>query len=179
MNLMIAGIQGSGKGTHASHLSQLLGIKHISFGDTIKMCLEEEPELVYPYSLEKYNNGELAPDEVLFRVADKFVMEAANEGGFILDGFPRTQGQMDYVMKNIPIDVCIFLEISEEVAIKRLKSRGRSDDTEEGIKHRLKQFNEITSPIFTELEKAGKLHRVNTDQCHEDSFNDIMKVIAV
>lgn len=175
MNLIIAGIQGSGKGTHATSLANKFNLKHISFGDTIKECLTNDPSLVYPYTLNKYNNGELAPDDVLFKVADKYL----TEGNFILDGFPRTQGQMDYILDHFKIDHCIYLELSEDVAIKRLKSRNRSDDSDEGIKRRLTQFHERTEPIFKIFEDRGIMTHVNSDQTEEDTLKKIIEIFAI
>jgi adenylate kinase len=175
MNLMIAGIQGSGKGTHASTLAEIFSLKHVSFGDAIKECLVNDTALVYPYTLDKYNNGELAPDDVLFKVADKYL----SQNGFILDGFPRTQGQMDYVLNNFKIDHCIYLELEEETAISRLKERGRSDDTDESIKRRLTQFNQITKPIFKVLEDRGIMTRVDANGTREEVFNNIIEIFAV
>lgn len=175
MNLIIAGIQGSGKGTHAASLAEIFKIKHISFGDAIKECLNNDASLVYPYTLEKYNNGELAPDDVLFKVADKYL----TDGGFILDGFPRTQGQMDYILDNFKIDHCIYLELDEEVAVERMKSRGRSDDSDDGIKRRLTQFHERTEPIFKVLEDRGIMTRVNSNLPKDETFAEIIKVFAV
>lgn len=175
MNLMIAGIQGSGKGTHAATLAKIFKLKHISFGDTIKECLTNNPSLIYPYTLEKYNNGELAPDEVLFKVADTYL----TEGNFILDGFPRTQGQMDYILDHFEIDHCIYLELEEDVAIERLKSRGRSDDSVEGIKRRLIQFHEHTEPIFKIFEDRGIMTRVNSNQTEEDTLKKIIEIFVI
>ena len=175
MNLIIAGIQGSGKGTHAHTLSKMLNLTHVSFGDALKDCLVNDTALVYPYTLMKYNNGELAPDDVLFKVADKYL----KLDGFILDGFPRTQGQMDYVLDNFKIDHCIYLELPEAVTIERLKARGRSDDTDDGIKRRLTQFHELTEPIFKVLDNKGILTRVNTDQPIDKSFAEIINIFAV
>lgn len=163
MNLIIAGMQGSGKGTHAKKLAKELKITHISFGDTLKKCLKDDPELVSPYTIENYNNGELAPDEILFKVADKYITEAENKGGFILDGFPRTKPQMDYLLENWTIDKCLYLDITKQTAIKRLKKRGRSDDTESGIRRRLDQFNNITKPIFIEMDINKQLTKVDAN----------------
>ena len=178
MNLIIAGIQGSGKGTHAKKLANTFDLVHISFGDALKECFTTDPNLVYPYTLERYNRGELAEDEVLFRVATKYLRNAEEKGGFILDGFPRTQGQMDFVLENWEIDRCIYLELGEEVAIERLKSRGRSDDTEEGIRRRLDQFHNVTEPIFKTLEADGRLSKVNTNQPKEYTFAEIMDLFT-
>lgn len=167
MNLLIAGIQGSGKGTHAKAIAEQFNLRHISFGDTIKHYLETEPEFVLPYSLEKYNRGELAPNEVLYKVADAVLnipMSKRLDSGFILDGFPRTQGQMDYVLKNVRIDLCIMLTLHEDVVTKRLLKRGRSDDTPDGITKRLNSFKEFTLPIFKPLEDAGKIITLDTNR---------------
>ena len=151
MNILITGIQGSGKGTQATKIAERFGIHHISFGDTIKQCFKTDPDLVLPYSEEKYNRGELAIDQVLFNVANKFLPELEKKGGFILDGFPRTEGQMKFVLDNYKIDVCLKLSISKKTAIERMLARKRSDDTIEGIERRLNQYFNITEPVFNIL----------------------------
>lgn len=181
MNLLIAGIQGSGKGTHAAVVSNSFNLRHISFGDTLKHYLVNEPEFVLPYTLDKYNKGELAPNDVLYRVADKVLnvpMSKRLDKGFILDGFPRTQGQMDYVMHNTPIDLCIMLTLPEDIVISRLMARGRSDDTPEGIKKRLDSFKEFTLPIFNRLDAQGKIIKVDTNRPFEESNADLMEQIS-
>lgn len=179
MNIVITGIQGSGKGTHAVRLADVMKIKHISFGDTIKSCFNECPELVLPYTLEKYNRGELAEDQVLFNVANKFLPEIETQyGGFILDGFPRTEGQMKFVLDNYKIDMCIRLVIPREIAIERMKMRGRSDDTDEGIKRRLDQYYNITEPCFDVFKSMNKMIEIDSTGSKKSTFDSILKELS-
>lgn len=180
MNLLIAGIQGSGKGTHAKAIAKRFNLRHISFGDTIKHYLDTDPEFVLPYSLEKYNRGELAPNEVLYKVADAVLnvpMSKRLDNGFILDGFPRTHSQMDYVLNNVRIDLCIMLTLPEDVVTERLLKRGRSDDTPEGIKKRLSSFKEFTLPIFKSLEDSGKIITTETNRPFNECSTEIIEKI--
>ena len=177
MNIIIAGIQGSGKGTHGINLAKRLKIPHISFGDAIHKHLTEETGIATPYTLNDYNAGILAPDKTLFAVADYELESSRVNKGFILDGFPRTPGQHQYVTNNFLIDVCILLDIPDEVAASRLMARGRADDTEKGIVKRLEQFKTTTQPVFNYYEKQERLIRVNTNQPRMDSFQEILEKI--
>lgn len=179
MNFLITGVQGSGKGTHASNLAKQLGIYHISFGDTIKQCFVDDPAFVLPYTLERYNRGELAEDTVLFNVANRFLPELEQRyGGFILDGFPRTQGQMQFVMNNYKIDKCIKLIIPRSIAEDRMRSRGRSDDSEEGIKKRLDQYYNVTEPCFDIFKGTDKLIEIDSTGTKENTFNLILSKLT-
>lgn len=172
MNILITGIQGSGKGTQSNKIMDTFGINHISFGDTLKQCFKDDPNLVLPYSEEKYNRGELAPDQVLFNVANKFLPALEMKGGFILDGFPRTEGQMKFVLDNYKIDLCIKLIISKETAIQRMLARKRSDDSIEGIERRLNQYFNITEPVFNIIKNK------TVEICGSLPENDVFDIIA-
>lgn len=177
MNIILAGIQGSGKGTQAKLISEKYGIHHISFGDTLKRCFKECPDLVLPYTETRYNNGELAEDKVLFTVANKYLPEIENiYGGFILDGFPRTEGQMNFVLNNYTIDMCIKINIPIDVAKERMLKRNRSDDTPTSIDNRINQYFKITEPIF-ELINKEKIYNINGTKSVTDIFTEITQIL--
>ncbi len=178
MNIIIAGVQGSGKGTHGKMLSEKLTIPHISMGDTIYKHLVNNTGIANPYTINDYNSGTLAPDSSLFNIADYELKPSRVKNGFILDGFPRTKGQNDYVINNFNIDICIYLTIPNDVAIDRLMNRGRVDDTESGIKHRLNQFKTITEPIFDYYREENRIVEINTNQSIEDSFKEILEKVT-
>ena len=178
MNIIFTGIQGSGKGTHAKKLSTLLKLSHISFGDVIKKYLIENPDFVLPYTLEKYNNGILAEDNTLFKIADDILPNLeSNIGGFILDGFPRTSGQVNYVINKYDIDICIKLIISDDVAITRMLDRKRSDDTIESINNRIQQYHNITEPSFNVFNNQNKLYEIDSSGTIENTFKSIQNII--
>lgn len=175
MNIIIAGIQGSGKGTHGKNLANHFNVPHISFGDALHKHLTENTGIASPYTLSEYNSGNLASDDVLFKVANDELKPSRVKKGFVLDGFPRTAPQHQYLVNNFLIDVCVVLEIPEEVTIRRLMKRGRADDTVLGIRKRIEQFREQTEPVFAYYERTGNLIRVNTNQSSEESFQEILK----
>lgn len=177
MNIIITGIQGSGKGTHGLKLSNDLKIPHISFGDVIRKHLENDINAFSDYTINDYKDGKLAPDNVLFKIAETELKKSYVKRGFILDGFPRTPGQHQYLVNNFLIDVCIELLIPEEVAIDRLLSRGRVDDTEKGIKKRISQFKTQTKSLFNGYRKNGTLISINTNQSIESSYQEILNKI--
>jgi adenylate kinase len=175
MNIIIAGIQGAGKGTHGKRLAEMLKIPHISFGDAIHKHLIDVTGVTDPYTLNDYNSGILAPDDTLFNVAHYELKPSRVKKGFILDGFPRTPGQHQFVANNYLIDVCIVLDIPDEIAVERLMARGRVDDTKKGIARRLEQFKTITRPTFKYYIKHKKYITVDTNQPIEDTFAEILE----
>lgn len=175
MNIIFCGIQGSGKGTHSKKLAKLLNIPHISFGDIIKKYLVENPEFVLPYTLEKYNNGILADDALLFKIVDNILPKLTT--GFILDGFPRTLNQINYLLDNYNIDICIKLIISDELAKNRMLDRKRSDDTIESINNRINQYHNITEPCFNVFKNNNSLYEINSNDNIDDTFIKILQIV--
>lgn len=120
MKLIIFGPPGSGKGTYSSRLEKILGIKHIATGDIFREEVEKESELgkkVKGY-LEK---GQLVPDEIVNEVIRVKIEES--EKGFILDGYPRTLPQAEFLLSLTRIDAVIRLVVPEWVIVERLSSR--------------------------------------------------------
>lgn len=165
MNIVIGGIQGSGKGTQSKVLASRYNLRHISVGDCIYHYLVNEPEFVLPYTLEKYRAGELAPNDVVNRVTDRELRAGLDIGGFVLDGFPRQHEQLDFLMSHIAkIDLFLFLEMSEDACVDRLMSRGRADDTVEGIRRRVDQYTRLTYPVLEALENLVPTHRIDASK---------------
>ncbi len=81
-------------------------------------------------------------------------------GDIVLDGFPRTIPQANWLIEYAakikrPIKCIIHLEASEQVVKERLLSRGRPDDTEEGISARFREYEKNTLPIIRHYEEIG------------------------
>ena len=84
---------------------------------------------------------------------------------FLLDGFPRTVAQADALVAALDggrvLERIILLEVPDEVLVDRALARGRADDTEDTIRHRLRVYIESTQPVLDALE--GRLDRVDID----------------
>lgn len=167
--LLIVGPPGAGKGTQAVRLAETFGIPAISTGDIFRENVRNETELgVLANSF--MERGEYVPDNVTNDlVADRLTWADA-EGGFLLDGYPRTTDQattLDRILEGNghQLDAVIELvaDTDEVVArlLKRADEQGRSDDTEEVIRHRLDVYAAQTAPLLDLYAQRGLLVRVD------------------
>ena len=173
MRILILGPQGSGKGTQARRIAAAYDIPHVATGDILRRAIAEGTELgekVAPI----VENGGLVPDDVMVELIRK---RLADEDGFVLDGFPRTVPQaeaLDAMLEEIgkPLDAVLLLEVGDDVALERLLSRrgeeGRSDDSPEVIRTRLRNYHALTEPAVERYRESGTLVAVNGEQPVED-----------
>lgn len=124
MNLIILGPQGSGKGTQAKALSAYFGLYYHDMGAFLRNLAKANPK-INQYLL----SGNLIPDE-MFADAIKILLrdQMAINKGIILDGFPRTFGQYQILIKWLEelgekIDKVIYLQIADNEVQKRLSGR--------------------------------------------------------
>ena len=165
MRLVLLGAPGSGKGTQGEALAQRFGVRHISTGDLLRANIATGTELgalAAPY----VERGELVPDDVMLQIAGNAAVEAANEGGYVLDGFPRTLEQAERAYEAaVPADVAahavVYLAVPDDVARERLATRavaGRVDDNDPAvIERRLRVFHEQTEPLLDFYRNRGIL----------------------
>ncbi len=167
--LLIVGPPGAGKGTQAVRLAETFGIPAISTGDIFRENVRNETELgVLAKSF--MDRGEYVPDNVTNDlVADRLTWADA-EGGFLLDGYPRTTDQaatLDRILSGNGHQLDAVIELvadTDEVVgrlLKRANEQGRSDDTEEVIRHRLDVYTAQTAPLVDLYEQRGLLVRVD------------------
>lgn len=94
MNLVLMGLPGAGKGTQAERIVEDFGIPHISTGDMFRAAMKEETDL--GLEAKSYiDKGELVPDEVTIGIVRERLGKNDCDGGFLLDGFPRTVAQAE------------------------------------------------------------------------------------
>jgi adenylate kinase len=127
MRLLIFGPPGVGKGTQAKLLSAEYGIPHISTGDTLRKAVAEGTELG-KQAKAIMDSGRLVPDDIMIGIAREVLTAPGTEGGFILDGFPRTIAQAEALSVMFEqlgfTDVrVVVLEVSDDEVVRRLGSR--------------------------------------------------------
>ena len=184
-NLVLFGPPGSGKGTQSENVVRTYRLQHVSTGD----LLRDEVANHTPLGVEarKYmDQGLLVPDEVVIGMISSKIDELPDARGFIFDGFPRTKAQAEALdklleFKNTSINLVLSLEVPEQQLIARLVGRGatsgRSDDTEEVITKRIKEYHAKTAPVADHYREQGKLERVKGDNTIEDTFKSLSKQI--
>jgi len=120
---MLLGVPGAGKGTQAEILSKRLSIPTISTGNMLRAAVKAET----PLGLEVKDlmaRGDLVPDQIVLNILRERVSEADCEKGYILDGVPRTVAQAHALEElGVAIDLCLLLEVPDEVVIDRLSGR--------------------------------------------------------
>lgn len=169
MRIVLLGPPGSGKGTQAALLSQRLGVAHISTGALLRAAVKAGTGLGLKAS-EYMDAGELVPDELMLGLIEERLGEDDVEPGFILDGYPRNLAQaesLDAVLERIgqPAQLALEVTVNEDEIVRRLASRareeGRSDDTEEVVRNRLRVYAEQTAPVAGHYRERGLLKSVD------------------
>ncbi len=154
--LLLIGPPGAGKGTQAEILASTFGIPAISTGDIFRANVKNQTELGLKVKA-IMDAGEYVPDEITNAIVANRLTEADAEAGFLLDGYPRTPDQvreLDKVLaadgKALDVVVQIVADTDEVVArlLKRAQEQGRTDDTEEVIRHRMAVYAEQTAPLI-------------------------------
>jgi adenylate kinase len=181
--LIFLGPPGAGKGTQANILSEHCDVPHISTGDILRTAVAEQTDL--GQKAEQYMNaGELVPDELILNLIRERLTQSDAKDGWVLDGFPRNVPQaefLDQLLDEIsqPFDFVVNLDVPDEVIISRLLKRGRKDDSEEVIRHRLDVYRQQTEPLIDFYRNRQKLVSIDGNQEMESVNADLRKVVEV
>jgi adenylate kinase len=185
LDVLLLGVQGSGKGTQAKRLSSEYDIAHLSTGDMLRKAIAEGTELgrrVKPI----LEAGDLVPDDLMIELIRGRIQSPETADGFILDGFPRTMAQadaLDAMLAEIdrPLSVVLELQVPDDIAIERLRKRaveeGRSDDTPEAIANRIDLYHRETKPLVSHYRLAGNLVGIHGDRSENEVFAEIQDAV--
>ncbi len=123
ISLILLGAPGAGKGTQAEIISERYSIPAISTGAIIREAIASGSEL--GIKVQEYTNrGDLVPDEVVIDIIKERLSKPDCEGGFILDGFPRTVPQAEALdRRGVEITDVISIEVSDEAIMERMGGR--------------------------------------------------------
>ncbi len=179
--LIFLGPPGAGKGTQAAILAQLFGVPHISTGEILRTAVANETEL--GLKVKSYmDEGELVPDSLILDLVRERLKDQDAGSGWILDGFPRNVAQanfLDHLLTDIGqvYDYVVDLEVADDTIVDRLLHRGRKDDTETVIRHRLQVYREQTEPLIDFYRQREQLVAVNGDRNPESVATEIKHLI--
>lgn len=182
---------GSGKGTQVKLLTDFLKLKderehvYASPGNEYRKLIQSDN---YTGSLVKgpLSRGELLPGFLTDSImTNLFISFLTPEKHLIADGYPRAVAQsvsFNEIMKfysreNIKI---IYIEITKEEAVKRLKLRGRHDDTDDGIAKRFDEYmnNVVPAMNYFKDKENYKIYTINGEQPIENVHKDIIKALG-
>ncbi|MFC7432299.1 MULTISPECIES: adenylate kinase [unclassified Agrococcus] len=161
--LLIVGPPGAGKGTQAARIAERFGIPTISTGDIFRSNIKEQTELGKQVTA-ILDAGDYVPDSLTNDLVEDRLAQADAQEGYLLDGYPRTEGQVAFLdaineRRGRGLDAVVRLVADHDEVIRRLRLRaseqGRSDDTDEAMRHRLEVYERETEPILAAYAGRG------------------------
>jgi adenylate kinase len=206
MRVVFVGPPGAGKGTQAEAVCSRWKIPQISTGDMLRAAKAAgrlPAELIATMAA-----GALVPDDVVVGLIDERTRLSDAEGGFLLDGFPRTIAQaqaLDAMLtaRGTRLDRVVAIEVPREGLIERAVLRRtdkrtgqiyhlkykppppgaeldhRADDREDVVKRRLDTYDAMTAELLPYYEKLGILRRINGVGTVEEVKGRILEALSV
>lgn len=172
--ILLMGVAGAGKSYQGKLLADEYGYAWISSGEILRVLITGKRR-------EKMLQGNLLTDQEMVGVMDRVLDLIDTNEEFVLDGFPRTVTQAEWLLNQIKLGrfsltAIIHLVASEKVVLERLKKRGRKDDTKAAIEQRFKEYNSVTLPIVDLLRNQDiNVYDIDADQNREQVHDEIMK----
>jgi adenylate kinase len=189
MRMILVGPPGAGKGTQAARLVETFRIPHISSGDMLRAAVKEGTAL--GNEADRFMKaGQLVPDDVVIGMILERIGKPDCDGGFMLDGFPRTRPQAEALDRaltkaGVALDAVVLIEVPDALIVDRITGRRsdpktgriyhvkfdppprglevvqRKDDTVEAVTTRLAKYHSETAPIVPFYQAKGILKRVD------------------
>ena len=159
--IIFFGPPGAGKGTQAKIISDFLKVPHLSTGDILRKKLSDKDELANELK-NIMSSGNLVSDDILNSIVSTRLKSEENNG-FILDGYPRTLEQSNFLNDfllntsnsiEFIFNIQINFEILKSRILKRSTEENREDDNVDVIETRYNEYLNST-------EKVTNFYRVN------------------
>ncbi len=171
--IVLMGVAGAGKSMQGRLFADEHGYAWISTGELFRVLVTGERR-------QQMLEGKLLSDGEVIAMVQKSLNLINPDQEFLLDGFPRTIVQANWLLEEIKsgrlkMTAVFNLVASDDVVKRRLMNRGRQDDTEQSIELRFKEYKTLTEPIIDLFHKAGVIvYDVNADLDPASVHGEIM-----
>ena len=175
--ILLMGAAGAGKSIQGHQLADQYGYAYISTGEIFRVLItgKRRNEML---------EGKLLSDEEVIKVVDKVLELIDTKEQFILDGFPRTKPQVDWLLEQhragrFGLPTVINLEIDADVVHERLHKRARLDDTEEAVTYRFQQYQKVTRPLLKYMQDKGiEVYDIDAARDPQAVHRDILRALG-
>jgi adenylate kinase len=174
--IIFLGVTGSGKSVQGRLLANEYGYTWISSGEILRDLLTGEKH-------QRMLSGELLNDKEMIQVIGNMFSSIDLKKQMILDGFPRTITQTNWLIRqakagNFELTAIFNFEVSQNKALDRLIKRARKDDTKAAIQKRFEEYNYANLPIIERFRDEGyKIVNINADGSPESIHKNIANLI--
>ncbi len=184
-DIILFGIQGSGKGTQADLLmKELKNFQYFEPGNILR-ALKSNDNVLGNHIKTAMDQGKMVDDGIIFGLFDIYEHLLKPGQNMLIDWFMRSLPQMYYFLHEEYSHkrgfVWIHFNLSKEKAIERIMGRAakewRVDDTKEAIERRLGIYEKETKPVIDHLDKMGKMIHIDADQSVEKIFDDTIAAL--
>jgi adenylate kinase len=174
--IIFTGVAGSGKSVQGRMLADNLGYPWLSTGEFLRMLVSGDDRI-------SMTKGNMLGDTHIIKLVQKILSLIDTKEEFILDGFPRSIAQADWILNQMKhgqmnITAVINLTADESVIAKRLMSRGRKDDNPEAIKKRFDEYQQTILPILDDFRRSGvQVYEIDADQEPKKVYKQIIETL--
>jgi adenylate kinase len=174
--IILMGVAGAGKSMQGRLMADEHGYAWISTGEMFRV-------LVTGQRRQQMLEGKLLSDEEVIKLVDKTLNMIDLNKEFVLDGFPRTKPQANWLLEQVKsgrlhLNAIFNFAATPDVVRQRLLSRGRQDDTEEAIKKRFAEYNTVTKPILEYFrDKKAPVYDIDADRDVQTVHDEIMRTL--
>jgi len=174
--IIFMGVAGAGKSVQGKMIADELGLPWLSTGEFLRMLISGERR-------KDMQAGKLLDDQEIIALVRKIFGVVDTDHEFVLDGFPRTVAQADWLLSQVKhgqlkMTGVIHMTASKQGVKDRLLSRGRPDDTEEAIDERFREYEEQAVPIIEDFRRANvPVYDIDAEQSVAQVHDAIVKAL--
>lgn len=207
MDIILFGMQGSGKGTQGKILAEKYNLRVFEMGGQLRHMIESGTELGLKIK-STVESGNLVDDYTIIQVVEAFLAEQNNDQPILFDGIPRTPEQSEKLLNLLSQKgrdaFAVLIKISQDEAIKRLTQRRicegckgvyppsykvdscehcggklvtRHDDNEESINRRLENYEKVTVPVIKSFYDRDHLIEVDGERPIEKVTHEMIEKV--
>jgi adenylate kinase len=175
--IIFMGVAGSGKSLQGKLLADKLMLPWLSTGEFLRMMIAGPKR-------KAMLEGKLLGDEEIIGLVQKIFNVVGTNEEFVLDGFPRTSAQADWLLSQVKhgqlcITAVVHLHARKEVVVDRLMKRGRQDDTETAIAERFEEYEAAIKPILAQMQNAKiPVIKIDAERFPEAIHEEIMSELS-
>ena len=208
MDIILFGMQGSGKGTQGKALAAKYGLKAFDIGTQFRKDIQAGTPLGHKIK-DEVEAGMLVDDEIVMDVAEEVIESIDPKQPILFDGVPRTMSQVNKLLELLAKHgrdaFAVNIKISEDEGINRLTKRRicpnchgiyppsytadtcehcggtlitRADDNPESIKLRIENYKKQTVPVIKTFYDRDRLIEVDGEQPIESVTKEALEKVA-